>query len=131
MGTGGDRSGIHTRLATGLQVLDQLGQSADRLAQHVKNRRRSGQRVVEQPIQQIFDGPGKLAEITRADHASTALQGVERAADRHQRIALERILVPGREEFLDLRELFVRFFDEELHELRIGVLGQRSDFLRT
>ena len=80
---------------------------------------RAGERVVEQPVQQILDGPGELAELARADHAAAALQRVERAAQRDEHVLLERVLFPGRELPRDLRELLARFLDEELHELRI------------
>ena len=102
------------------------GNARDRLAQHLEDRRRAGQRVVENTIQQVLDRPRELAELARADHASAALEGVERAAHGDERLALHGILIPCREVALDLGQLFVSFLDEEFHELRIGVLRRRS-----
>ena len=102
------------------------GSAATASRSTVKDLRRAGQRVVENAIQQVLDRPGELAELARADHAAAALQGVERAAHGDERLALHRILIPRREVALDLGQLFVRFLDEELDQLRIGAFRQRA-----
>src|SRR6185312_13878467 len=87
---------------------------------------RAGERVVEQPVEQILDGPRELREVARADHAAAALERVERASHGRERVLLERILIPDGELLRDLLQLLARLLDEELHQLRIGMLGERT-----
>src|SRR6185312_2907496 len=103
-------------------MLDELRESCHRLAQYLDDCRRSAEGVVENPVQQVLDGPREFTQLARTDHAPAALQGVERAPYGDQRVPLEWILVPGREEAFDLDELLVGLLDEELQQLRIGSL---------
>ncbi len=91
---GGD---VDLRSFAGLEVLDHLRQRGHGIAQQFENGRRSRQRVVDDAIQQVLDGPGELAEITSAHHSPAALQRVERAAHGNQGLPVHGILVPGRE----------------------------------
>ncbi len=78
----------------GLELIDEPRQGANRAAQRRKDGLRARQRVVEQAIQEILDRPGKLGEFARAHHAAAALQGMKRAAQRDERLAVERVLLP-------------------------------------
>ena len=49
------------------------------------------------------------ADVRGADHAAGTLQRVERAAHAGQRIGFERVLLPGREQLADARDLFAGF----------------------
>ena len=123
-----DRRHIHRRRTAGLQVLDEPGERAHGLPQHLEDCLRSGERIVEHAVQKVLDGPGKLAEVTRPDHASAALERVEGAAHGDERLALQRVVIPDGEATLDLGELLVRFLGKQLHQLGVRVFRQRSDF---
>jgi hypothetical protein len=127
MSARGDFRHIDARLGSMLELLDELWQSRHSLTQHTDNRRCASQRVVEDTIEQILDRPGELPELARTNHASTALQGVERAAHRHQGFTVHRVLIPRREVALNLRQLLVCFLDEQLHQLGVGILRKRAD----
>ena len=88
------------------------------------------QRLVDDAVEQVFDGPGELADELRADHAAAALQRVEGAADVDQRFLILRILVPAGNRALELRDLVLRFFDEQLEEFRIDLAVGRFDAAR-
>ena len=80
------------------------------IAHRGQDRRRALQRVLDDPVEQVLDGPGEFADVGGTDHAAGALQGVERAAHTGQRVRLEGVLFPGREQLADARDLFARLF---------------------
>ncbi len=67
----------------------------------------------------IFGSPSHLADLNQAHHATTALQGVIAATDRHQGIV---IFAPGQTGFQTFphdAQYFGRFFEENLQQLLI------------
>ena len=93
----------------------------DRLAQQLHHVRRALQRLVDHAIEQVLDRPRELADELRADHAAAALQRVERAAHVDAARPGPADSRPTREQALELRDLVLRFLDEQLEEFRIGV----------
>src|SRR5579863_696258 len=94
MGACRDRNRVGPWGTARFELLDELRQGCNGFAQYLDDRRSACERVVEQSIEEILDRPGELAELPCADHAAAALQRMERASDRDERIALQRVLVP-------------------------------------
>ena len=120
-----ERIHAHRQRPPGLELFDQRRQCGDRRTQQRHHPRRAGQRFVEQPVEQILHGPGEFADQVRADHAAAALQGVKAAPQCGERLQVHGILVPQRKAHADRGDLFLRFFDEQFQELRIGRSGER------
>ncbi len=104
----------------GFEIRDQRGQYVHGLAQGLKHRQGALLRAIEDAVQQIFDGPGELAERARIDHAAAALERVERAPHGRQRFGFQRIVIPDRELLANLGHLLGRLIDEQPDQLRIG-----------
>ena len=127
---------VAARIGTDLELLDQLRHGGRRLQDEIDHRRRADQRAVDQLVEQVLDGPAIFADPFGADHAATALQGVERTPHGDQRFHVVGRVAPGRQISLDRGHLFLRFLDEEFEKLGIQVLrigrnnGQRHDLCR-
>ena len=93
----------------GFERIDELAGHDHGIAHRGENRRRALQCVLDDPVEQVLDGPRELADVGGADHAAAALERVERAAHTGQGIGLERILFPGREQLANACHLFPRF----------------------
>ena len=111
---------VGARRAARAQFRHELGQQRDSFAQSAEDFGRTCQRAVEQPVDQIFNGPRELAEFTRPDHPAAPFERVERTAHGAQRLGRQRILIPGRIETPNLVHLFVRFFGKQVQQLRIA-----------
>ena len=120
-----DARDVHFRRAAGFELLDQLRHRRHGFAQQRHHVGRAIQRLVDDAIEQVFDRPRELADELRADHAAAALQRVEGAAHVDQRVLVLRILVPQREQPLELGDLVLGFLDEQLEEFRIDLAVDR------
>ena len=123
-----DAADIDCRRASGFELLDELGHRRDCSAQHGHHVGRAIERLVDDAVQQILDGPGELADELSTDHPTAALQRMERTSDVDQRVLILRILIPQWEEPLELLDLVLGLFDEELQELGIDLaIGRLHD----
>ena len=80
---------------------------------------RRGDRPFElQPaVQRLFDGPGDFAEPGQADHAPAALEGVEAAPQREQRLRVGRRGAQQLELLALGGQHLLRLFDEDLEQV--------------
>ena len=124
-GSGHQRVDGHRDLTAGLQLFHQLRQRGDRVAQQRHHPGCPRQRLIDDPIEQILDGPSKLGDRAGTHHAAAALQRMKTAAHEGQRLQIHRILVPLREARLNRRDLFLGFLDEQLDELRVDRIRLR------
>ena len=97
------------RWLAGFECVDQFAGDDDGIAHRGEDGRRALQRVLDDAVEQVLDGPGEFADVGGADHAAGALERVEGAAHAGQRVGLERILFPGREQLADACDLFAGF----------------------
>ena len=72
--------------------------------QHLRTRRTT---TVEHTVEQAFNLPAEIAERLGADQATTALQGVEHAADGTQQFRIGRFLAPGRQQLRQVVDFFL------------------------
>jgi len=79
-----------------------------------------GALIGELRVEELFAGPGGVAEFAQADHARAALERVERPTHGAERLGGERILVPSRVVPANLVHLLVRFFGKQAQQLRIA-----------
>ena len=115
---GRQQANVRLRLGTDLELLDQFGHRARGLGDEIHHRRRAHERPVDEPVQQVLDVPAEFADALRADHPATALQRVERAPHRDQRLHVIRIVGPQRHQFANRRDFFLGLLDEQLEQLR-------------
>ena len=73
--------------------LDPRREFAVRGRDHREHRGRDRMIVLEQPVQNLLDAEGELAQVGQSHHPSAALQRVELAAHGAQRLAIARIAV--------------------------------------
>jgi hypothetical protein len=111
---------VDLRSQADLELLEKLRQRAARLLHKPDHRRRRLERLVDDSIEQILDIPSELAEQLGADHASAALQRVEGAARRDQRLGIFAVSGPQRQVARDVRDFLLGLLDENLDELGIG-----------
>ncbi len=81
---------IGSRFSANLQLLNQFRHHRCRFDSEFNHRRRTHERSVNQPIQQILDAPAILANAFSADHPSTSLERMEGPAHRNQRLHVIR-----------------------------------------
>ena len=93
-----------------LERIHQFTGHDHRIAHRGQDARRSLQRVLDDLVEQVLDGPGEFADVGGAHHAARALERMERATHARQRFGLERVLFPGREQLGDPRHFFARLF---------------------
>ena len=105
-----------------LEFLDQLRHDLGRFRNERDHRRRTRERAVYQPVQQVLQVPAEFADALRADHAAAALQRVERAPHRDQRLHVVGVLDPLRQVAANRRDLFLGLLDEQLEQLGIEML---------
>ena len=96
------------RGTVGLERIHQLASDGGGIPHRGEDGRRALQGVVDDPVEQVLDGPGEFGDVGGADHAAGTLERVERAAHAGQRLGFQRVLLPGREQLGDARHLFPR-----------------------
>ena len=83
-GIGGDAARV-------LECSDPVPEIRLRDLDHSERRGRDRALLLEQPVVDLLDGPGELAELREADHPATAFQRVKLPARRAQRLAIARV----------------------------------------
>ena len=82
---------------------------------------RTLQRVLDDLVEQVFDGPREFTDVRRADHAARTLERVERAPHAGERIRFQRILLPGGEQLGDAGDLLAGFLYIKSEQLGIDI----------
>src|SRR5207248_2533598 len=94
--------------------------SVDRRQQGAGNLRVEGQLTAAQPAEQALGGMGHGLQLHKSQKAGSALDGVQRAEDTGQRLALGRFFLQLDEIEVELREVLVRleqeFADDLIHD---------------
>ena len=67
--------------------------------------------------------PAELAQRLGAHQPATALQGVEHAADRTQPLRIVRRTAPGGKQFVQVVDLFLEFFQEDLADFVVDLVA--------
>ena len=111
------------------EVADHAGQCVHRLFQRLHDRRGHAQRAFQAAVEHVLHRPAELANVGRSDHAPAALERVERAANRRQRLVIFGIAQEGWEMPLQGFENLRGLFQEDIANLgidlvRAGRLGQ-------
>ena len=104
-----------------LERVDQFPRDGARVADGGEDGWRTLQRVLDDLVEQVFDGPGEFADVRRADHAAGTLERVERTAHAGERIRFQRVLLPGREQLGNTCDLFAGFLYIKSEQLGIDV----------
>src|SRR5262249_47742903 len=105
-----DVLGARRRGLPGLERVHELAGDADGIAHGAEDRGRTLQRVLDDPVEQVLDGPREFADVAGTDQAAGALERVEGAAHAGERFRLQRVLFPGREQLGDAGDLLARLF---------------------
>ena len=74
-------------------------------------------------VQHVLDMPAEVAQGAGADQATTALQGVEHAADRQHPLHVFRLQAPGRQQFVEVADFLVEFLQEDLADLVVDLVA--------
>ncbi len=110
-----------------LEFLQQRRQRRNRLPQRLHEARTSLQRAVDQPVQHPLDVPAEFTDPIGPYHAAAALQGMKRAAQAGQRIAIGIVAFPGRKVAADVADLIARLLDEQFEQFRIEPLAPAAE----
>ncbi len=116
---------VGIRFGTDFKLLDQFRYRTGRLDNEVDHGRRTHERAIDQPVEQILDAPAILTDALGPDHAAAALECVKRTPDGYQRLHVVRRLCPFRQPAPDGGDLFLGLLDKEFEQLRIHVLRIR------
>ncbi len=81
-----------------------------------------GDRAVEHAVEHVLDLPGELAQQAGTDKTAGTLQGVERTADRHHRVAAFRIGQPVAKSRTQVGDFFLGFLEEDLADLVVDTV---------
>ena len=100
VGAARDCAHVDRRLAAAFELVDELRHRGDGIAHDIHDLGRARQRLADDAIQDALDAPRELADAPRADHAAAALQRVEHPAHVAQRLRVQRIRLPLREQRL-------------------------------
>ena len=107
--------------------VDQFSRDGTRVTDGGEDGRGTLQRVLDDLVEQVFDGPGEFRDVGRADHAAGTLERVERTAYAGERIRFQRVLLPGGEQLGNTCDLFARFLYIKSEQLGIDVDGLGAD----
>ncbi|OHE85264.1 MAG: hypothetical protein A2190_02835 [Lysobacterales bacterium RIFOXYA1_FULL_69_10] len=101
----------------------QLRQRVEGMVDHRDDRGRGRTRAVEHAVEHVLDLPAELAQRLGADQAPAALQGVEDAADRAQKLGIVRRGAPRRQQLAEVVDLFLELFEENLTDFVVDVVA--------
>ncbi|MNQ65213.1 hypothetical protein D3C85_796620 [compost metagenome] len=90
----------------------QLRQQVQHITEQLLHRSARFHAVFQYAVEQVLHGPGQFAEHQRADHATTALEGMEGAAQFTQSRAVVGIDRPARQILAKNFQDFIGFFEE-------------------
>ncbi len=118
---------IPLALILGCELLNQSRHQGDNLVHHMANRVGDFDAAIQDPIEQVFHGPGELPDNQRPDHPTTAFEGMECTANFGQRILVLIITEPTRQVLADGLQDFGGFLDEDLEQVFIDrlLIGRR------
>ena len=103
-------------------LVDQRRHQCDHIGHHLLHGIARLDAAIQHTVEQILDRPGQLADDQGANHATTALEGVESTADFGQGILVVGMRAPLRQVFVDGFEDFGRFLDEHFLQLVVDRL---------
>ena len=78
--------------------------------------------AVDHAVEHVFDRPGQLANFIGTNHAATAFEGVEGAAEFGEGFIVLKVLRPAREIFRDGFGNFCGLFDKDFNDLVIDIV---------
>ena len=116
-------------LGLGGEFVDQLRQQGDHVLDYATDVFVGLDAAIQHAVEQVLDGPGEFADDQRAHHATTALEGVESAADFGQGFLVVGVGQPLGQEVTDGFQDFAGLFDEDFQQLvihRLFVGGRRQ-----
>ena len=85
----------------------QPGQDAAGMPHEGHHGRAGRARAIQDPIEHVLDVPGELAQHFRTHQPTAAFQGVEYPADGPQRFGIVRRQLPGRQQAIEVADLFL------------------------
>ena len=86
--------------------------------EHCQQRRRGELLLLQPLVERLLDRPGRFAQIGQADHAAAALEGMEAAPQRGQRLAIVRLAGELRQVGGDGGQHLVGFLEEDRRAVR-------------
>ena len=114
-------------IGANFQLLDQFRHRGGGLHDKIHHGWRTFERAVNQPVQQVLDGPRIFTNALCPDHAPAALQRMERPPHGDQHLHIVRGCRPGRQVPLDGRDFLFGLLDEDLEKLGVQVFGIRRN----
>ncbi len=123
VGDGLHRLQVHGHALAIAQRGIQLRQRGVGMVDHRQHGRGGRTTAIEHAVEHALDLPGELAQGAGADQATTALEGVEDAADRTQPVHVVRLHAPGRQQRAEIAHLVIELFQEHLADILVDVLG--------
>ena len=133
MRSGGQVINIVTlTLLLGGILVDQRRHQGDHIGHHLLHGITRLDTAIEHAVKHIFDRPGQFADDQSANHATTALEGVEGTPDFGQGLLVVGIRPPLRQVLINGFEDLGRFLDEHFLQLIVDRLfiGRRRQQAR-
>ena len=123
-------------VACGMALRDGLGPCTELFERLIGECEQAGRGAVfvrDLPVEHLFERPGSLAVVAQADHARTALEGVEGAAQAGERAFVFEVGMQLLHQIVAVADDFPGFFQEDLDQLLLGIVfgrsgGWRGDF---
>ncbi len=116
----------HPVRLTGLLRDDQRRKDLQRAIDNLENFRARRHAALDDPVQQVLNRPGVLADVGRPNQTTTAFQGVEGAPESAQGLSIFLVSLPAGELLTDHTELLAGLLEEDLNDLRIPLLVSRD-----
>ena len=116
-------------LGLGRELVDQRRHQLDHIGDHLLHQLVGLDAAIQHAVEHVLDRPGQLADDQRADHAATALEGVEGAPHFGQRFLVVGVGTPLRQVFVDGLEDLTGLLDEHFEQIlvhRLFVDGRRQ-----
>src|SRR5690554_4961053 len=117
VGSGFQSGGFYRGRFTVLKIADQGGNGVGDILQQLSDVVIHEHAAVDDTVQQVLDRPGQFANNGSADHSSTALEGMECAANFCQSTAIIVLAQQHGQIFANGVEHFASFFNEYLKDL--------------
>ncbi len=102
----------------------QGGQQPMRLGDERDHCRAGRPRAVQHAVEHVLHVPGELAEDLGADQPTAALEGVEDAPNRAQGFDILRRDAPGRQQGIEVGDLLLKLFQEDLADLVVDLVAR-------
>ena len=105
----------------------QLRQDFARLADEGDDFRAGRTGAIQHAVEHVLDVPAELAEDLGAHQPATALQGMEHAADRAQLFGIVRRAAPGRQQLVEVADLFLELLQEDFADFVVDLVACRIE----